>query len=438
MVGETGARRVPPKAFSFDCPSCGAAVPVLAPSLTVAAGCAQCGAVIDVQSEGYRILSRAAGARKIIPLIELGAKAKLRGQTWQAIGFMRRFEPGYDDEWWDEYLLFNPYFGYRWLTRTYNEHWNFVRTVKEQPQGAGRVVDFQGKSYSIFHVGTAEVSYVIGEFYWRVEAGEKTATLDAIAPPLMLSREKTDDEEVWSIAESMKASDVEGAFKLGKLPAPLGTSPNQPSPVGAMSFKRWAGAYGLAILALVVAHVAVSSVHPEEKLFQTTLDSGQLAAIEAQTASEAKVGTFTFSGARRAVLFALSAVLSNSYVDVGLRLVNEATGEAHEFGHELSSYSGYDEDGSWTEGDPRARLVASGVSAGTYAVLMTVATDRDKPASLTIEASQNPSVWSNVWLAAFLLLWPPLIFGGFSYYYESRRWNESEYDPYPHAPSAGD
>ena len=433
MAGNAGAPRASPNIFSFNCPSCGAAVPVRAPSLSVAASCAQCGAVIDVQSEGYRILSEAAGKEKIAPLIELGSKGKLRGHVWQAIGFMRRHEPGYEDEWWDEYLLFNPYFGFRWLTRTFDEHWNFVRTIKERPEAMGPRLQFHGESYSTFHVGTAEVAYVVGEFYWQVEAGEKAAILDAISPPRMLSRERTDEEDIWSLAEYLRAEEVAGAFGLKALPPPFGLGANQPSPVGRFSFGRWAFAYAAAILGLIAVQALTAALRPEINLFATTLENSDLAAIAGPPAVESKIGSFSVAGRQSAIQLAAHAALSNAYLGLGLRMVNDATGESHEFQRELSSYSGYDEDGSWTEGDPSSRLVASAVAPGAYSVLLTVAMEPSKPARLKIEATQNPLLWSNFWLAAMALLVPPLLFGAISYSYESRRWSQSEYDPFPHA-----
>lgn len=60
--------------------------------------------------------------------------------------------------------------------------------------------DLSGAKLPILQAATAEVSYVLGEFYWRVGVGERCEVVD-IAPPLQLSVERTGQEIVWSQAD---------------------------------------------------------------------------------------------------------------------------------------------------------------------------------------------------------------------------------------------
>ncbi len=83
-----------------------------------------------------------------------GTRGKWAGITWEVIGFQTR---GYEEDGvfyeWEEYLLFNPYKGFRYLTN-YEGHWNFVTPVESLPErralGARPAVFFEGCLYKHF------------------------------------------------------------------------------------------------------------------------------------------------------------------------------------------------------------------------------------------------------------------------------------------------
>src|SRR5205085_3867286 len=119
----------------------------------------------------------------VVPVIPIGTRGTFKGTEFTVIGFMQRSVTFDIKYFWEEYLIYNPAIGFRWLVRS-DDHWNFVETV---PPGEvidnGKTVRFRGKTFKIYQDTPATVEYILGEFYWKVTYGEKVGTADYIAPP---------------------------------------------------------------------------------------------------------------------------------------------------------------------------------------------------------------------------------------------------------------
>ena len=152
---------------------------------------------------------------------------------------MRRFVT-FDkvDYFWDEYLLYQPRLGFRWLTCS-DDHWNWVEAL---PPGVVEVSEkgatYAGRWHRLFQKAKAKVSFVIGEFYWKVQGGETVHTRDFVAAPTILSEEVTKDgksgEINWSIGSYVERSDIGAMFAIPAPPAPSNIAPNQPFPFTAV------------------------------------------------------------------------------------------------------------------------------------------------------------------------------------------------------------
>ena len=155
---------------------------------------------------------------------------------------------------WTEYLLYSNSIGFRWLVNS-SDHWSFVEQI-DFPSAwpPPDRVSYKSESYRKYDVGTAIVRYVLGEFSWRVEIGETTETVDYIAPPHMLSFERTftsnanktdvsaekqnkgsptesaSEEINVSLATYISVDELELAFGVSEIRRPWGVGPIQPSP----------------------------------------------------------------------------------------------------------------------------------------------------------------------------------------------------------------
>src|SRR5262249_48158186 len=126
------------------------------------------------------------------PIIPIGSVGRLVEGEFTVIGYVERFvtEEGIN-YYWQEFLLYQPGLGFRWLVRN-NNHWNYVRPLAPGAvHGRGPKVTYQDRKFKLFQKGDAVVSYVLGECYWKVAIGETVGSADYIHPPDMLSREIT-------------------------------------------------------------------------------------------------------------------------------------------------------------------------------------------------------------------------------------------------------
>jgi endogenous inhibitor of DNA gyrase (YacG/DUF329 family) len=239
-----GLREVAEKtlaARSVPCPSCGAALePTLASTRSIS--CKQCHAVVDLagpdgQGIGAELAhyaqqnSGSSGrggigqqAEGIGPQIALGRSGRFAfgggpELPWQVVGYLERCdipEDGSDDEqtFWREYLLYNQTGGFAFLVDA-DDGWSWVRPITGAPEGSGGSVRWQGAAYRLKYTYPALVTWVQGEFYWRVRRDERAIVSDYHGPGgQRLSREQTGSEVTWSAGSTINAALVADAFGL--------------------------------------------------------------------------------------------------------------------------------------------------------------------------------------------------------------------------------
>ena len=147
---------------TLHCPNCGGPVERRGFGHTLTIACPQCLAVLDATTPLFEILQAAeTQASRREPLIPLGTRGTIGGGTWEVIGFQAREIVVDGDRFeWHEFLLFNPYKGFRYLTH-YEGHWNFVTPMESIPAGGGGSARINGRTYKHFATSQPSTIFVL-------------------------------------------------------------------------------------------------------------------------------------------------------------------------------------------------------------------------------------------------------------------------------------
>lgn len=413
----------------FRCPSCGS--PMSARSAEIkSVGCVSCGAVVDTSDRNYQLLSAAMTSQDehYTPRIPIGSEGVLGGKPIEVIGFMvkRTVSDGvaYD---WREYLLAGENGTYSWLIE-YNGHWNVGDVLSRQPRisGVPATLKYDQVDYKHFSNYQAEVIQVAGEFTWRVTRGDTTTNSDYVAPPLMLSRERTKNEVSWAMCRYVEPDEIKAAFKLtAGLPEPLDIYANQPNP-WEDKHKGICSLFWKLALVAVVAQLVFAFAFGGKTLLKQEVDFSPLNADETFTSK-----TFELSSRANKVSVENETNLNNNWVSLNLVLVNKATGAAWPATRELSYYQGVDDGESWSEGSKSDEVSFVDIPPGTYylAIDPDLATDKPSTVHTSLKVAKPSTPWSNyIFLMIFLLVFP--VFSRMRRAsFEASRWMESDHAP---------
>jgi predicted RNA-binding Zn-ribbon protein involved in translation (DUF1610 family) len=468
------------KTTALSCPSCGAAVNLRAAGQSMSAVCGSCGAVMDTATPQVQVIQKADKAvRNLQPILPIGQRGKLLGIDCDVIGFLSRTE---DSTTWFEYLLFNPWLGFRWLV-SFQGHWTIVDRLTAAADETANSIGFEGRSYKIFARGTATVGGVLGEFYWKVRRGEKAEIADFIAPPDIISAESYPGlaEVTWSHGTYITPAVVEEAFAIKDLPKPEGVYLNEPNPFRKKWQEiRWIFFLTLPILFVVWAFSMPGSAElvtssfvfqrpaalvtptpqplstlpprrPEPQGDLADMMRSLAAAKETTKASQAAMPPtptpppsataapeqtfvtphFQLTGTGQRVEIEANAAVDNSWLDLDMDLVNAKTDETFPAPVEISYYHGYDSDGSWTEGSQKAEIALPAVPAGEY--FLTVEPSADAKIDrlpFTVKVRSGGVFFGNCIVVLVLVLFYPIMLLWRLYSYEKERWSDSDFSPF--------
>jgi hypothetical protein len=428
---------------AFNCRSCGGRVQLRATGISVTAVCEHCHCVIDAADPDLKVIQRAEAAY-VKSDLPIGIRGELFGVSWEIIGYVRKAVAGTIYR-WDEYLLFNPWHGFRFLSKS-SHHWTFFKRLNEHVQGIGpNRVTAQGRSFSLFNRDIARVEAVKGEFYWRIKVGDESHTSDYINPPFMLSKDETMDETNVSLGVYVPHKDIAKAFGA-RISSPLSVGACQPAPfersvskimnVAALSFTAAIIIQAVSMIVLPhhqILNISDTSIMPAVPEVSDTGTGSWSDNISAPEVRGETLSTELFElKSPGAVRISSEAVLDNAWAELSLSMVNEKTGHVYAIRQGLEHYYGVSDGERWSEGSNKAESFLSRVPAGTYRLLIDADSDllaKSKKLSFTLKLEHGVTDWSNLLMSLLMIGFFPAYVIARRFSFESARWSDSSYSP---------
>ncbi|MBX7208185.1 MAG: DUF4178 domain-containing protein [Verrucomicrobiaceae bacterium] len=401
---------------AMNCPKCGAPVALRAEGLTMAAVCGSCGSILDSSTPDLQAVGRVSQETlRLNPILPIGTRGMLRGEMWEIIGFMRR-----KDRWcsWDEYLLFNPWQGFRFLV-TFNGHWSLVRILP----GHSTKNEWDGETFKLFAREQATTTGVLGEFYWRVRQGEKAMLFDFVSPPRILSCENNEELQdiTWSGGEYIGSDEVKAAFArdANKIGRPRGPYLNEPNP----HQQKWREVR-MPFFMLLVTYLVLQFLFLGYDAQKSVLDA-RLAYDASAADKTLMTPKFKLEGPSAPLhVTALGGLETDTYLGLKGSLVNAATQQAIPVTLPLTNYT-------TAPGGNVQDVTLPAVPSGEYYLRL----DPDASSSLrtvplSVKVARGGLFWSNFWFGLFAIcLWPVWLLLRTNAF-ERRRWAESDFNPY--------
>ncbi len=406
-------------AAQVSCPNCAGPLELRAPDKTERVTCPNCNSLLDVNQGKLQFL-KALEKPWFQPVIPLGTTGEVPEGKMTVIGAMARSVTIDGTQYfWFEYLLYNPQIGFRWLVHSDN-HWNYVRAVPPgEVNESDKSASYSGKNYRIFQDAQANVEVVLGEFYWKVETGEKVRGVDYIAPPYMLSKELSKSEINWSLGTYLPVKQVEKAFSVSGLPRPSNVAPNQPYKHGWI-YKYW---IAFLLITLLVGLVTFAVSGSTKEVFSQTVNFAPLPNEDGTQVFFSE--PFQLEGRRNIKVIGESPV-QNTWVYLEGDLINDETGVVQSFLIDISYYQGVEDGESWSEGGQTDSAYTSSMPAGRYVLRLEGQWERwQQPAVVTVKIEQNVTHGFNLLAALIALSIIPVLMGFYHISFERRRWSES-------------
>lgn len=432
----------PPKLFreeaktgSVSCPSCGGPIVLKGFGAIERVLCPYCGSELSPQDSGELDLLQKAQRQRRQSVLPLHAKGELDGELWELIGITWR-ECNVDGITypWQEFLLYNPYRGYRYLIFQMTDgHWTLGQVLDGAPQvqaglGHKRLV-FKKDKYKHFQTSMAVVSYVEGEFPWQVHVGDQAVAHDYVAPPYSVSIEEAYGPEGQDVnftkMRHMTGQEIWQAFKLQGSPPPTsGVGMCQPNP---WRKGRWLTRVSFVALLVVWFFATIAYISARDVRL---VHSRQNASLTEPFTEEVEIKA---DGPTTVEIEMSAGSLSNAWAYLDVMFISQEREEAIGAGITAEEWHGVSGGESWREGDRSPTVIIGDVKPGKY-VLQVVPQGgtqaaKTPPAGVTYDLfiKEDVVLVRYVLIPLLVIVFFPFMYWLFGAVFEGRRWQNSDY-----------
>jgi hypothetical protein len=404
------------------CPKCKANVNLRGRSMTIALTCPSCQTyycIADWNQNTYQF------NLKVSQEIPLGAKGRFDNFLYEVIGFVVKEESRWHYK-WKEYLLFNPYRGYAFLSE-HNGHWNFIWPLEDEPEkSAGTKLFYENQKYDLYQKYRASVVYAKGEFFFDVVGiTSSTTNEDYISPPYLITVERSEDSIIWCKGEYFSQKEISSIFSIpsDKLPGKEGIGYTQPFNTDfSRSALIWAT---VAALVLIVALQVLMSYSSEEKVVY----HGAFHQSDLKEDKMIVTSTFELSEGLSSLEFYIEAPLDNDWFYGEFSLINEGDGTEYNFSKDIEFYYGREDGENWSEGAKVGSAYISKIPGGKYHVNIYPEFSMLNNTFSVIITRDVPTT-SNFWFTGLAIVLFPVLYLIRHHHRERKRWSDSEYSPY--------
>ncbi|HET9056665.1 MAG TPA: DUF4178 domain-containing protein [Chitinophagaceae bacterium] len=409
-----------------NCPKCSFRIQLKSYPLTKSFSCGKCGA--RVSYEQGKPEKEVSGSKSGYIEIPLGSKGFIRDAEYEVIGYAKkRDKDGYS---WKEYTLFNPEFGYSFLSE-YEGNWIFLSEQPNAPvlytSSQGELV-IDGESFALFNKYDYKLLETAGEFPENIFDDRGVAVNEYISPPEIWIREKENANGVaWFKGVHIEGKELENAFGSDKvvLPAKYGIGAVQPV-WGYVNPSLLFTAVLVTLAVFLGAQIIMNNLSAKNVVYESNIilpDSTNIPPIVSPT--------FELKKWKSNLEISLHAPVNNSWFEANITVVNTVTGKEYTIEKRVEYYTGYDSDGYWSEGSNKDEVIISSIPAGKYYLQIFPAKQLNSNIDyFYITVTSDVPMWRNFFIITLLML---LIPAGWWYYMrtvEVRRWSNSPFSTY--------
>lgn len=395
---------------AFTCSKCQKVFKLYIPTKLEIFACPHCGTIHSKDHyEKYKKLPNQNAV--FLKYFKIGTTGTWEGIKYTVIGQVcKRVINKYSDV-WDEVVLLSEtgdisflncsYGNYTWVKPHYNIPAQQLLTNIES------TFEFEGRHYEFLQGYNYQSKYCVGEFPYNLVDVKKIDCTDYISPPYMISLEKHPGGKIDTFfGQHMTRKQVSKMFDDYRIESQEKEGIGIAQPVlGNVNVNLFTKIGFAVILLLMIASIFSGNTRSYRPFINMGIDLPFAEASIGNPEFVSKSFYLDSSSTGNYLEFSSFVDVSNEWVELGLTLVNETSGEEREFGVVSEYYSGVDGGYSWSEGDKKGTVGLSEVPGGKYHLKGTIYSSITSNKTIILNGRYGgPELWNTMILILPILV----------------------------------